>query len=109
MQKWKVVPAGTLNIALNRSITTGWSVVGQEPMPSARAASIKFWVAGTTDNAPPPAPTPNAKMMQGASLMSSANWAALRYEEPPFGRSSNVFQPWSARFAHQASLYNTWN
>ena len=53
-------------------------VVGQEPMPSVRAASIKFWVPVMTESAPPPEPTPNAKTIAGASLMSSASRAALR-------------------------------
>ena len=72
-------------------------------MPSARAASIRFWVAGNTEPAPPGG-TASAKTMQGASLISSASCAAFRYDDPSLGRSSNDFQPWSERLAHQASL-----
>ncbi len=66
-----------LNIALKRSITLAWSVVGMEPMPRAWAASIRFWHAGITELAPP-APIANAKTTHGAFLMSSARPIALR-------------------------------
>ncbi len=34
-------------------MTDGWSVVGTEPIPIARAASIKFCTAGMTESAGP--------------------------------------------------------
>jgi hypothetical protein len=58
-------------------MTFGWSVVGTEPMPSERAASIRFWTAGTTEFAGPGG-IPKAKTIAGASFIASASPAAER-------------------------------
>src|SRR3989442_9877595 len=39
----------SLHDALPISITLAWSVVGTEPIPRARAASMRFWQAGMTE------------------------------------------------------------
>src|SRR5262245_38919585 len=76
-QKWNATSLGIWNSAWKRSITVGCSVVGTEPMPIARAASIRFWTAGMTESAGP-LPVASAKTMHGASLIASASPAAER-------------------------------
>ena len=56
-------------------MTDGWSVVGTDPIPSARAASIRFCTAGMTESADPLCKA-NANTMQGTSAIASASPAA---------------------------------
>jgi len=72
MQKWKVSSLGMPKSARKRSITTAWSVVGSEPIPSAWAASMRFWQAGMTELAPPVGSV-SAKTTQGTSFIASAS------------------------------------
>jgi hypothetical protein len=77
MQKWKTISLGMPNMAWKRSMTWACSVVGMEPMPSAWAASIRFWQAGITELAPPGGCV-NARNTAGTSPMVSASSEAAR-------------------------------
>jgi hypothetical protein len=77
MQKWKDISFGMSNSAWKRSMTWGCSVVGMEPIPSAPAASMRFWQAGRTEFAPPGGSV-KAKTTTGTCPMVSASSAAAR-------------------------------
>src|ERR671939_260224 len=53
MHRWKSISGGMSRSAYTRSSTCGCSVVGTEPIPSARAASIRFCTDGMTELACP--------------------------------------------------------
>src|SRR5262249_14198808 len=86
-------------------MTEGCSVVGTDPIPRARAASIRFCTAGMTESAGA-SWTASANTMHGTSPIASARPAA---GWNPRGRSSNTRNPSSWRFAHQAARYSAPN
>src|SRR4030095_1950039 len=71
-QNWKGASLGMLSRVFTGSIPLACSVVGTEPIPSARAASIRFCTAGITELAPP-WDTLKASTTHGASCRSSAS------------------------------------
>jgi len=85
--------------ARTRGMTVGCSVAGTEPMPMARAASIRFCTAGITEFAGPFARA-SASTTQGTSRIASARPAAGWKAR---GRSAKSAKPSSCRFAHHAS------
>src|SRR5579864_8755304 len=100
------ISAGMLNSARNSANTVGWSRVGTEPMPSARAASIRFCAAGNTDSGYEGG-TDNAKITHGTDSISSASRIAARWRVLSGGTSSGPAQPSSSlRLAHQARRYS---
>src|SRR3989442_2323939 len=94
----------SLHDALPISITLAWSVVGTEPIPRARAASMRFWQAGMTELAPPGG-TASARTTEGASFISSASPAAERELLASGGTCSSVLQrPSAQRLPHHSSV-----
>src|SRR5579859_90027 len=107
MHRWNSMSAGMSSSLYTRSSTCACSVVGTEPIPSARAASIRFWTDGMTELAWP-LPVLNASTMHGASLISSARRAAATDPRSSAGISSRLVHGRfsSRRLAHHASRYS---